>query len=136
MPRTCSLLQVPEVVGRLRKHPLAPPHDGVAGKAGFLRLMPNSSIIAHTGPHNGRLTIHLGLKIPDDSYIEVAGQRRRWEEGKALILDDSFVHQVVNSDTAQDRLILLVHVWHPDLVDELGYDDRDAARWPGHRDEL
>jgi len=129
-PKTCGILQVPEVIGRLNKHAdAANAHDGIAGKAGFIRLMPNASLLAHTGPHNGRLTIHLGLKIPSNSFIEVGGERRTWTEGKAIILDDSFAHHVVNDDKTEDRIIFLVHVWHPDLVEELGYDDPVAARW-------
>jgi len=128
-PLTCRILQQPEVIGRLNKHKHAPSHDGVAGKAGFIRLLPNKTIVPHTGPHNGRLTIHLGLKIPKDSYVMVKDERRHWEEGKALILDDSFVHHVANKNPEEDRIIFLVHVWHPHLVEELGYEKLEAAKW-------
>ena len=54
----------------------------LAGKASFIRLLPSAKIMAHTGPHHMRLTAHLGLRVPEGAYIEVAGQRRGWAEGK------------------------------------------------------
>jgi len=37
-----------------------------------------------------------------------------WEEGKALVFDDSYEHEVWNR-TDEDRVVLLWDVWHPDL---------------------
>merc|ERR1712061_885609 len=96
-------------------------HTGVPGKASFIILHPNSKIAAHTGAQNGRLTVHLGLRIPKESYIEVRGERRSWSEGQVLILDDSYVHFVSNPSLSEDRVILLAHVWHPTLVKLHGY---------------
>lgn len=40
---------------------------------------------------------------------------RTWEEGKVLIFDDSFEHEVWQ-DAASFRLIFIVDVWHPELT--------------------
>lgn len=43
--------------------------------------------------------------------------RRSWKEGKVLIFDDSFEHEVWHNGT-NVRLVLIVDVWHPDLTEE------------------
>lgn len=113
-PKSCAALQEPGLIGDIGLN-----HTGVPGKAGFVMLHPNSRIAAHTGVHNARLTLHLGLRIPEGSYIEVNGERRSWKVGEVLILDDSFVHFVGNPSD-EDRVILLAHVWHPSLVETRG----------------
>lgn len=40
---------------------------------------------------------------------------RTWEEGKVLIFDDSFEHEVWQ-DASSFRLIFIVDVWHPELT--------------------
>ena len=40
---------------------------------------------------------------------------RTWEEGKVLIFDDSFEHEVWQ-DAVSFRLIFIVDVWHPELT--------------------
>jgi aspartyl/asparaginyl beta-hydroxylase (cupin superfamily) len=82
----------------------------------FSGLTPGTHIAAHCGPWNFRLTIHLGLIIPPGCAFRVATETRHWEEGKCLIFDDSFEHEVWNRGTAT-RFCLLVDVWHPDLTD-------------------
>ena len=42
---------------------------------------------------------------------------RTWQEGKFLIFDDSFEHEVWHNGTSV-RLVLIVDVWHPDLSEE------------------
>lgn len=99
----------------------------------FSTLQGKSRIKAHTGPMNLRLRIHLPLIVPPTSSsssssdnakrskgkprcgIRVGSQIREWEEGKALILDDSYEHEVWN-DTEEPRVLFLVDVWHPDVT--------------------
>ena len=38
----------------------------------------------------------------------------RWHEGKCLVFDDHFEHEAWNQ-TAQDRVVLIVNLWHSDL---------------------
>eukprot|EP00980_Cylindrotheca_fusiformis_P021350 scaffold8235_cov113-Cylindrotheca_fusiformis.AAC.4 len=69
---------------------------------------------------NLRLRVHLPLIVPnqgDDSDacgIRVGNQARNWIQDKALVLDDSFNHEVWNR-TEENRVLLLVDLWHPDV---------------------
>ena len=38
-----------------------------------------------------------------------------WEAGKILLFDDSFEHEVRN-DTDEERVVLLIRLWHPELM--------------------
>jgi tetratricopeptide (TPR) repeat protein len=78
-------------------------------------LLPQTRIKSHCGPSNHRLRMHLGIEIPPESAIEVGGRRERWEEGKVLVFDDSYEHQVWNNATSP-RVVLIVDFWHPELT--------------------
>ena len=87
------------------------------GEVIFSRLAPKSYIGAHCGPTNLRWTAHLGLVIPvssSDCQIRVGMNWYSWQPGKMLLFDDSFEHEVRN-DTDQERVVLLMRVWHPKL---------------------
>lgn len=79
-------------------------------------LNPGTVIHPHTGPWNVRLTIHLGLIVPDQCGFRVGAETREWREGRCLVFDDSFEHTAWNHGNAT-RLVLLADVWHPDLTD-------------------
>lgn len=40
---------------------------------------------------------------------------RTWEEGKVIVFDDSFEHEVWH-DGSKLRLVLIVDIWHPELT--------------------
>eukprot|EP00927_Polykrikos_kofoidii_P035199 TRINITY_DN29788_c0_g1_i1.p1 TRINITY_DN29788_c0_g1~~TRINITY_DN29788_c0_g1_i1.p1 ORF type:complete len:429 (-),score=39.83 TRINITY_DN29788_c0_g1_i1:115-1401(-) len=125
-PTTCAALQDLGLTGDLGLN-----HLGVPGKACFVVLHPNSRILAHFGTNNARLTVHLGLRIPEGSFIDVRGERRTWTAGQSLVIDDSFVHHVVNP-SREDRIILIAHVWHPAVVaSQHGYRTGRSAAWNG-----
>ena len=66
---------------------------------------------------NLRLRIHLPIIVPEgDCALRVGSQVRQWEEGKALVLDDSYEHEVWNKSDGV-RVLLLLDVWHPDVTD-------------------
>ena len=96
---------------------------GLCSKGGgeiiFSRIGAQSRILPHCGPTNLRLTCHLGLLVPPQSAgkcaIRVGREWRRWTEGKCLIFDDSFEHEVVN-ETSLSRIVLLIRFWHPNLT--------------------
>ena len=97
------------------------------GEVIFSRLAPHTHIQAHCGPTNLRWTAHLGLVVPtlsntnsiDQScQIRVGTQWHNWEVGKILLFDDSFEHEVRN-DADQERVVLLLRLWHPDLPHHL-----------------
>ncbi len=92
------------------------------GYAFFSTLHASSKIAAHTAPMNFRLRVHLPLHVPAFAQkerpacgIRVGPVTRTWQEGKALVLDDSYEHEVWN-DTAETRVLLLVDLWHPDVT--------------------
>ena len=81
----------------------------------FSILAPGKHIPAHRGAYNGVLRFHLGLLVPEPRErcrIRVGDQYRSWAEGKALIFDDSFNHEVWN-DTDGYRVVLFVDFPRP-----------------------
>ena len=88
------------------------------GHAFLSVLAPGTHILPHCGPCNYRLRLQLGLSVPKSGScsIRVGGEAREWSEGKVLILDDAFEHEVWN-DSDEQRVILIVDVWHPDFSD-------------------
>lgn len=82
----------------------------------FSALTPGSHIKPHCGVANFRLTIHLGLIIPEGCELSVNGESRGWEEGRCLVFDDSFTHEARN-DGDSTRIVLIADIWHPDLTD-------------------
>jgi aspartate beta-hydroxylase len=89
----------------------------LAGLSYVSRMRGGTHIEAHRGPTNLRVRCHLALEVPDgDCAISVGGETRRWVPGSCLVFDDYFVHEAWNH-TDQDRLVLIVDLWHPGLSD-------------------
>ena len=69
-------------------------------------------------PHRGvfcRLVAALGLRVPAaGSTLTVGGQPRQFEEGKWLVFDDSWEHDVVNPSTNETRFGLTTMMLHPE----------------------
>ena len=81
----------------------------------FSILAPGQHILHHRGPYKGVLRYHLGLIVParkEDCRIRVGEEIRHWEQGKSLIFDDTYDHEVWN-DTDETRVILFVDVIRP-----------------------
>lgn len=92
------------------------------GEVIFSRLSPHTHIKSHCGPTNLRWTAHLGLVIPNkskDCRIRVGHEWVSWSAGKILLFDDSFEHEVRN-DTDEERVVLLIRLWHPELAPTSG----------------
>ncbi|XP_016311159.1 aspartyl/asparaginyl beta-hydroxylase-like isoform X2 [Sinocyclocheilus anshuiensis] len=105
VPKTCALLEhYPEATSCKR------------GQIKFSVMQAGTHVWPHTGPTNCRLRMHLGLVIPSKGCrIRCTNQTREWEEGKVLIFDDSFEHEVWQ-EAESYRLIFIVDVWHPQLT--------------------
>nr|XP_033789331.1 aspartyl/asparaginyl beta-hydroxylase isoform X2 [Geotrypetes seraphini] len=103
--KTCALLErFPESTGCRR------------GQIKYSVMHPGTHVWPHTGPTNCRLRMHLGLVVPKTGcQIRCANETRSWDEGKVLIFDDSFEHEVWQ-DADSYRLIFIVDVWHPELT--------------------
>jgi aspartate beta-hydroxylase len=87
----------------------------LTGLAYVSRMRAATHIQAHRGPTNLRVRCHLGIQVPDgDCAIRVGPQTRRWQDGRCLVFDDYFEHEAWNH-TEQDRIVLIVDLWHPGL---------------------
>lgn len=90
---------------------------GVPGAktAFFSILSPHMHIPAHCGPYKGVIRYHLGLIVPkpeEQCRIRVGETIAHWEEGRSLLFDDTFEHEVWN-DTDGVRVVLFMDVLRP-----------------------
>ena len=89
-------------------------------------LAPGTHLKRHYGPANHKWRLHLPLVVPVEAEAvrhRVSDTTLHWEEGKVLLFDDSFEHEVWN-DAGTTRAVLIVDLWHP----ELDEDARAAVR--------
>lgn len=81
----------------------------------FSILAPGKHIPRHRGKHKGIIRYHLGLKVPEPQSqcrIQVDDQIAYWQEGKSLIFDDTYYHEVWN-DTDDYRVVLFLDIARP-----------------------
>ena len=83
-----------------------------AGVIMLSRLSPGTHLAPHCGFSNKRLRIHLGIQTPKDAFIRVKDRTLEWKEGKCLIFDDSFEHEVWHFGEGP-RIVLLADMPHP-----------------------
>jgi ornithine lipid ester-linked acyl 2-hydroxylase len=105
-PKNCR--RCPETVKLLKRIP--------GMKTAFFSILgPHTHVPAHRGPFKGVLRLLLALRIPEPAEkcgIQVGTRTRTWEEGKALVFDDTVRHQVWNH-TDGVRVVLLVEIVRP-----------------------
>jgi aspartate beta-hydroxylase len=102
VPRSCELLAGrPEIF------------QCTAGDVGaaFARMSPGSGLRPHFW-NAPRLGFHLGIKTPAGAKMHVGGQVVDWEEGRATVFDDTYVHGVVH-DGVEPRYLLIGWFCHP-----------------------
>jgi beta-hydroxylase len=83
--------------------------------AWFSILAPGYHIPPHRGVTKGLLRCHLGLMVPQQKQqcrIRVDNQTRYWEEGKCMVFDDTFDHEVWN-ETDERRVVLFLDIERP-----------------------
>ena len=81
----------------------------------FSILSPGKHIPPHRGAYNGLLRMHLALQVPEPREkvrIRIGNRICHWQEGRALIFDDTFNHEVWN-DTDGYRVVLFVDFARP-----------------------
>lgn len=108
MDCTENAKRCPETMKALAKIP------GVT-TAFFSILSPGKHIPKHRGAFNGVLRLHLALQVPEPRErvrIRIGNRICRWEEGKVLIFDDTYNHEVWN-DTGGYRVVLFVDFARP-----------------------
>jgi aspartyl/asparaginyl beta-hydroxylase (cupin superfamily) len=110
-PYTENTAMCPETAGILAGIPRR------TGWACFSAMTPGTHTRPHCGTTNAKLRCHLPLRVPEGCKMRVGNEVRRWVEGKLLVFDDSFEHEVW---TAGDRarIVLVFDVYHPDLRPE------------------
>ena len=81
----------------------------------FSILHPKKHIPAHKGLFKGIIRTHLGLIIPGkkgECRMQLHDQTLHWEEGKAVVFDDTYRHEVWN-DSNDIRVVLLIDTIRP-----------------------
>lgn len=106
----------PATMAALARAPM-PRIAGRSPMALFSLLRPGAHIAPHNGLLNTRLICHVPLILPGRCRLRVGNEVREWEEGKALIFDDSVEHEAWN-DSDSTRVILLFEIWRPELGEE------------------
>ena len=81
----------------------------------FSILHPKKHIPAHKGLFKGIVRSHLGLVIPgakNECRMQLDKQTLHWQEGKAFVFDDTYMHEVWN-DSDDIRVVLLIDTIRP-----------------------
>ena len=81
----------------------------------FSILSPHKHIPPHRGAWAGVLRLHLALVVPQPAErcrIRIADELHTWHEGRCLVFDDTYNHQVWN-DTDGYRVVLFVDFERP-----------------------
>jgi len=109
----CALLRkAPEVAGEVVNA-----DESVLGPQGqvtLFRLHPGAHVLPHVGVTNRRLVLQFPLRGWRGVRIRVANESRRYTEGRAMVFDDSFEHEVVH-DGDEPRFVLYAVLHHPEL---------------------
>ena len=85
----------------------------------FSAIDPGTHIRPHSGPSNERLRSHLTLVHSGGARFRVGDEWRTWEEGKVLIFDSSWEHEVIHDGTDR-RVVMMLDIWHPDYLTSMG----------------
>ncbi len=80
----------------------------------FAELPSGGKLNPHRDPYAGSLRYHLGLLTPnsENCFILVDGEKYSWRDGKAVLFDETYVHQAKN-DTKINRIILFCDIERP-----------------------
>lgn len=83
-------------------------------QAFFSILEPGKSVPVHQGPMAGLLRYHLGLKVPiiNPPVFRVHNVQYTWQEGDAILFDDTWNHEVINKSN-DIRVVLIVDILRP-----------------------
>lgn len=100
-------------------------------------MHPGTRIEPHCGPTDIRDQLQYPLSVPLNASVDSTkenndtGRRNKsprlnilnetleWEEGKAFVFDDSFVHSAeypCSEGMSEVRVVLVIDLWHPSLT--------------------
>ena len=94
-----------------------PAIQGFSPSVLFSKLKPGARIDPHTGFLNCRLICHVPLVVPNGCGLRVGGERGEVVRGEVWAFDDSINHEACNN-SADDRIVLIFDVWHPNLTEQ------------------
>lgn len=72
-------------------------------------------LLPHRGVTNTRLVGHLPLLVPTECALNVGGEVRAWQEGRAVVFDDTYEHEAWNR-SERTRVVLIFDIWNPHLT--------------------
>lgn len=101
--RTCELLLTRPEIAEC---------DAKDAGAAFARLLPGMGIKPHFWNAPPRLGVHLGIYTPPGASMYVGEHRVEWQEGKAVVFDDTYIHSVRHKGT-ETRYLLIAWFCHP-----------------------
>lgn len=80
----------------------------------FSILSPGKKIAPHRGPYQGVMRYHLPLLVPrqGECGIRVGDEIASFQEGVALMFDDTYEHEVWNN-TEETRVVLFLDIMRP-----------------------
>jgi len=90
------------------------PHPHIQ-EARFATLHPGTVVGLHTSSTNQRIKVHCGIRNPSRIPIQIANASLIWEEGRCILIDDSYEHKLSSPQEAHRRTILELKISHPDL---------------------
>jgi aspartate beta-hydroxylase len=82
----------------------------------FSVFAPGTHLLPHRGVTNARSVGHLALMVPEDCALKVGGEVYVWEEGRAVVFDDTYEHEAWNRST-KTRVVLIFDLWNPHLTE-------------------
>jgi hypothetical protein len=88
----------------------------VSGEVNILRVAANTWLPPHYDDYDCEQYIQIGLSIPPECAIRVGGEARTWEEGRTVVFNPAFLHEVWNH-SEQPRDVVAIDLWHADLTD-------------------
>ena len=104
-PRTLSMLERVPLYG-LYEQPF---------EVFFSLLKAGQRINPHYGLSNHCLTVHLPIRVPENCHLMVDGAQLNWQQGNALVFDDTLLHAAENNSDHQ-RIVLIFSIWNPHLT--------------------
>ncbi|HEX5183337.1 MAG TPA: aspartyl/asparaginyl beta-hydroxylase domain-containing protein [Allosphingosinicella sp.] len=81
----------------------------------FSILTPGAHIPRHSGVSKAIVTAHLGVVVPkrrEACRMQVGDRMLLWEEGRMLVFDDTYHHEVWN-ESGETRVVLLIQFRRP-----------------------
>jgi aspartate beta-hydroxylase len=82
----------------------------------FSVFAPGTHLLPHRGVTNARSVGHLALMVPEDCALKVGGEIYAWQEGRAVVFDDTYEHEAWNR-SAKTRVVLIFDLWNPHLTE-------------------